>query len=176
MLVRRHLRRYGQRGLSLSVSAESLGQGLSSAAHLSADQLLEWRRVRGNRCVNSARAPRRDNVSVSAFGARCNCSDGYSGEYCQYKTVKPTVTLSEDAPRVEYKQFDAETLAVIANLGSSTNDNSQRTIGVPDSVAVPGGNHSQFVFCLTNPCENGGTCFVTNTATTKVRHCREVRL
>ncbi len=31
------------------------------------------------------------------------------------------------------------------------------------------GNHGQFVFCLTNPCENGGTCFVTNTATTKVK-------
>ncbi len=31
------------------------------------------------------------------------------------------------------------------------------------------GNRSQFVFCLTNPCENGGTCFITNSATTKVK-------
>jgi hypothetical protein len=40
--------------------------------------------------------------------------------------------------------------------------------GLTDGFTVATGNRSQFVFCLTNPCENGGTCFVTNTATTKV--------
>jgi hypothetical protein len=41
--------------------------------------------------------------------------------------------------------------------------------GLTDGFTVATGNRSQFVFCLTNPCENGGTCFVTNTATTKVK-------
>ena len=79
---------------------------------------------------------------------------------------------NEDLPRAEYRQFDAETLAVIANLGSSQNENTQRMNGLTNSLTnsltIATGNHSQFVFCLTNPCENGGTCFVTNTATTKV--------
>lgn len=86
-------------------------------------------------------------------------------------------TPNTNTPRVEYKQFDAETLAVIANLGNSMNivnpvnapvENTQRASNVGSSVSVASGNRSQFVFCLTNPCENGGTCFVTNTATTKV--------
>ncbi len=79
--------------------------------------------------------------------------------------MKLKAKSNDDLPHVEYKQFDTETLAVIANLGSSSNENIPRT----DSLTVAAGNHSQFVFCLTNPCENGGTCFVTNTATTKVR-------
>jgi len=76
-------------------------------------------------------------------------------------------------PRVEYKQFDAETLAVIASLGSTPSENAPRTNGLTDSLTVATGNHSQFVFCLTNPCENGGTCFVTNTATTKVGYFKK---
>ena len=104
-----------------------------------------------------------------AYGARCTCPEDYSGNYCQYQKTKLKAKSTEDTiPHVEYKQFDAETLAVIANLGGNspaTNDNTQRT----NSLSVASGNRSQFVFCLTNPCENGGTCFVTNTATTKVR-------
>jgi hypothetical protein len=109
--------------------------------------------------------------SLLAYGARCNCPENVSGDYCQYKkTIKKTDGKSrDDTPRVEYKQFNAETLAVIANLGSSTNDNTRRVNNPSDSLTVATGNRSQFVFCLTNPCENGGTCFVTNTATTKVR-------
>lgn len=84
--------------------------------------------------------------------------------------ITPNGKSTEEKPHVEYKQFDAETLAVIANLGSSSNSNSPRGgNNLADSWSVATGNRSQFVFCLTNPCENGGTCFVTNTATTKVR-------
>jgi hypothetical protein len=87
---------------------------------------------------------------------------------------------NEDLPRAEYRQFDAETLAVIANLGSSSNENTQRISGLTNSLTnsltIATGNHSQFVFCLTNPCENGGTCFVTNTATTKVRRNLKTRI
>jgi hypothetical protein len=93
-----------------------------------------------------------------AYGARCNCPVDIHGDYCQYTTaIKPI-------PNIESRQIDAETLAAIASLGSS-NTNSQRAI----TFALGMGNHGQFVFCLTNPCENGGTCFVTNTATTKVK-------
>jgi hypothetical protein len=74
------------------------------------------------------------------------------------------IKSNKNNPPVEYRQFDLETLAAIANLGSS-NPTNQRAI----SFAIALGNRSQFVFCLTNPCENGGTCFVTNTATTKVK-------
>jgi len=104
-----------------------------------------------------------------AYGARCNCPDGFFGDYCQYRQTKLRPKSNDHLPHVEYKQFDAETLAVIANLGSSSHENTQRTNGVTGSLTVTTGNRSQFVFCLTNPCENGGTCFVTNTATTKVR-------
>jgi len=83
--------------------------------------------------------------------------------------MKLKAKLHENLPRVEYKQFDAETLAVIANLGSTSDESAQRRNGLSDSLNLATGNRSQFVFCLTNPCENGGTCFVTNTATTKVR-------
>jgi hypothetical protein len=108
-----------------------------------------------------------DKFIIVVYGARCNCPDDFSGNYCQYKKMKLKAKSNEEIPHVEYKQFDAETLAVIANLGgnSATNENTQRT----NSLSVVTGNRSQFVFCLTNPCENGGTCFVTNTATTKVR-------
>ncbi len=108
-------------------------------------------------------------VEFLVYGARCSCPEDYSGDFCQYKKSKLIAKLNDDLPRAEYRQFDAETLAVIANLGSSSNDNTQRTNGLSNSLTVVTGNHSQFVFCLTNPCENGGTCFVTNTATTKVR-------
>ena len=104
-----------------------------------------------------------------AYGGRCTCPDDYSGDYCQYQKSKLKAKSNDDMPHVEYRQFDAETLAVIANLGSSPNENSQRMNSFTNSLTVATGNHSQFVFCLTNPCENGGTCFVTNTATTKVR-------
>ncbi len=83
--------------------------------------------------------------------------------------MKLKAKLNENLPHVEYRQFDAETLAVIANLGSLSDDNAPRRNGLTDSLPVATSNRSQFVFCLTNPCENGGTCFVTNTATTKVR-------
>ncbi|CAF1069118.1 unnamed protein product [Adineta ricciae] len=113
----------------------------------------------------------------TAYGARCNCSGGYSGEYCQYRTATSTSAPKRNGtlPRVEYKQFDAETLAVIATLGNAANDEpAQRTGDLSENVVVASGNHSQFVFCLTNPCENGGTCFVTNTATTKgICVCRD---
>ena len=104
-----------------------------------------------------------------AYGGRCNCPEDYSGNYCQYKKMKLKAKSNDDTPHVEYKQFDAETLAVIANLGGNTaNTNTDNTQQRTNSFSVATGNRSQFVFCLTNPCENGGTCFVTNTATTKV--------
>ena len=106
---------------------------------------------------------------VSVYGARCRCPEDFFGNYCQYKKAKLKAKSHDDVPHVEYKQFDAETLAVIANLGSASNENTLRTSGLSPSLTVATGNRSQFVFCLTNPCENGGTCFVTNTATTKVR-------
>jgi hypothetical protein len=81
--------------------------------------------------------------------------------------MKLKAKSNDDIPHVEYKQFDAETLAVIANLGG-TSGNTDNTQQRTNSFSVATGNRSQFVFCLTNPCENGGTCFVTNTATTKV--------
>ncbi len=96
-----------------------------------------------------------------AYGARCNCPENFQGDFCQYTTV---IKSNKNIPQAEYRQFDAETLAAIASLGSS-DTNHQRAV----SFAIALGNRSQFVFCLTNPCENGGTCFVTNTATTKVR-------
>ncbi|CAF1228571.1 unnamed protein product [Adineta steineri] len=104
----------------------------------------------------------------TAFGARCDCPANFRGDYCQYTTaVKPNKKL----PHVEYRQFDDETLAAISGLGSASANNhvnNQRTF----AVAV--GNRSQFVFCLTNPCENGGSCFITNSATTKgICVCRE---
>ena len=66
---------------------------------------------------------------------------------------------------MEYRQFDADALAMMAASFGSEGTHQQRAI----SFAIAMGNRSQFVFCLANPCENGGTCFVTNTATTKVR-------
>lgn len=65
---------------------------------------------------------------------------------------------------VANRQIDEQALAAIASLGSLNLNNQQRAI----SFAIAMGNRSHFVFCLTNPCENGGTCFVTNSATTKV--------
>jgi hypothetical protein len=99
---------------------------------------------------------------------RCDCSEQFFGDYCQYKRL--TTTVDNDKIHVEYKQFDAETLAVIANLGvtNKLNENIPRVNSFGDSFTIASTNRSQFVFCLTNPCENGGTCFVTNTATTKV--------
>ncbi len=108
-------------------------------------------------------------IEFLAYGTRCTCPEDYSGNFCQYKKSKFKAKLNDNLPRAEYRQFDAETLAVIANLGSSSKENTQRMNGLSSSLTVATGNHSQFVFCLTNPCENGGTCFVTNTATTKVR-------
>jgi hypothetical protein len=37
-----------------------------------------------------------------------------------------------------------------------------------NSLAIAVGNRAQYVFCLITPCEHGGTCFVIDTATTKV--------
>ncbi|CAF1414538.1 unnamed protein product [Adineta ricciae] len=104
----------------------------------------------------------------TTYGARCNCPTNFRGDFCQYTTQKkPTQKL----PVAEYRQFDAETLAAIAGLGSSSahdNNYNQRMF------AIAMGNRSQFVFCLTNPCENGGSCFITNSATTKgICICRE---
>jgi hypothetical protein len=101
-----------------------------------------------------------DCCFVLAYGARCGCPDKFQGDFCQYSTV---VNENKNNPPVEYRQFDAETLAAITGLGLS-NPSHQRAI----TFAIALGNRSQFVFCLTNPCENGGTCFVTNSATTKV--------
>lgn len=62
------------------------------------------------------------------------------------------------------RQIDEQALTAIASLGSLNLNNQQRAI----SFAIAMGNRSHFVFCLTNPCENDGTCFITNSATTKV--------
>lgn len=113
------------------------------------------------------------NIVALVSGIRCECAETFNGDYCQYKrmaTIPAHGRSTDEQPQVEYKQFDAETLAVISNLaGGSRPNHPPRVNPLADSVAVATGNHSQFVFCLTNPCENGGTCFVTNTATTKVR-------
>lgn len=106
----------------------------------------------------------------TAYGARCTCAPEHSGDFCQYKQAKIRPKSNENLPHVEYKQFDAETLAVIASLRSTAEESSPKTNALNENLAIATGNRSQFVFCLTNPCENGGTCFVTNTATTKVRH------
>lgn len=112
--------------------------------------------------------------SQTVYGARCTCSSEYSGDYCQYKQSKIRAKSNENMPHVEYRQFDAETLAVIASLGSTASENVPRASDLGDTLTIASGNHSQFVFCLTNPCENGGTCFVTNTATTKgICVCRD---
>ena len=107
--------------------------------------------------------PSRLSSSI-AYGARCNCPANIRGDYCQYTSAKSIQTL----PQIEYRQFDAETLAAIAGLGSSS-ASSHASNHRSNSIAIAVGNRSQFVFCLTNPCENDGTCFVTNAATTKVR-------
>jgi hypothetical protein len=99
-----------------------------------------------------------------AYGAQCNCPGNFRGDYCQYTTA---IKSNTNPPQIEYRQFDEDTLAAIAGLGSASANN-HATNQRANSVAVAMGNRSQFVFCLTNPCENGGTCFVTNTATTKV--------
>lgn len=97
---------------------------------------------------------------LSAYGARCNCSGDVYGDFCQYTREKlPDKNVSP----VETRRFDIETLAALAGLGLS-NENTQRA----NSFAIAMGNGAHFVFCLTNPCENDGSCFVTNTATTKV--------
>lgn len=96
-----------------------------------------------------------------AYGARCNCSDDFHGDYCQYETMKKS---TKSIPQVDDRVLDMDTLAMLAGL-ETPSIHQQRAI----SFAIAMGNRSQFVFCLTNPCENGGSCFVTNTATTKVR-------
>ena len=109
-------------------------------------------------------------LGVLVQGIRCNCQDTFTGDFCQNKrlVIGEHTVPRETKPHVEYKQFDAETLAVISNLGGSSQDKNTRMNTLGESFSVAVGNRSQFVFCLTNPCENGGTCFVTNTATTKV--------
>ncbi|CAF1046306.1 unnamed protein product [Rotaria sp. Silwood1] len=110
----------------------------------------------------------------TAYGAQCTCPEDFSGNFCEYKKMTYKSKSNDNLPRVEYKQFDAETLAVIANLGSLSNENTLRSNSLSNSVTVATDSRSQFVFCLTNPCENGGTCFVTNTATTKgICVCRD---
>jgi hypothetical protein len=74
---------------------------------------------------------------------------------------------NKNLPNIEYRQFDEDTIEAIAGLGSSSANN-HATNQRANNFVVAMGNRSQFVFCLTNPCENGGSCFVTNTATTKV--------
>lgn len=106
---------------------------------------------------------------ITGYGVRCTCSEKFSGDFCEYSKVKFQSRITEILPHVEYRQFDAETLAVIANLAGSVNEGTQRAVPPSSSLSLATGGHSQYVFCLTNPCENGGTCFVTNTATTKVR-------
>ena len=110
---------------------------------------------------------------VPVSGIRCECPESFNGDYCQYKrlsTLPAHGRSVDEQPQVEYKQFDAETLAVITNLaGGARPNHAPRVNPLTESMSMmSNNNHSQFVFCLTNPCENGGTCFVTNTATTKV--------
>ncbi|CAF1225172.1 unnamed protein product, partial [Didymodactylos carnosus] len=97
----------------------------------------------------------------TAYGARCNCKEHVTGDYCQHITNDSFKVYQygvEPSNIIGYKQLDPATLAAIAGNQASMN-NQQR---------------SQFVFCLTNPCENDGTCFVTNTATTKgICVCRQ---
>lgn len=131
--------------------------------------MSQWWNMLENRFVVCFQQIVEKIFSFVAYGARCNCSKDHSGDSCQYKKTELRAKSSDDLPHVEYRQFDAETLAVIANLGSPSDENTQRMNGLSNSLTIATGNHSQFVFCLTNPCENGGTCFVTNTATTKVR-------
>lgn len=103
-----------------------------------------------------------------AYGAQCTCPEMIRGDFCQYSTAKSIQNL----PKIEYRQFDIDELTGIARLGSaSANVHPSRVRA--DTHAIALGTRSQFVFCLTNPCENGGSCFVTNTATTKVRKIRE---
>ena len=106
----------------------------------------------------------RQNFCVSlASSARCTCPETIQGDFCQYTTPK----LIQNLPPIEYRQFDRDALAGIAGLGSaSANNHPSHLRGTKYAITL--GNRSKFVFCLTNPCENGGTCFVTNTATTKV--------
>ena len=109
------------------------------------------------------------SLHFSVAGAQCHCLDNVHGDYCQYKTeIKTKTKTANNISNAEYRQFDREKLAAITGLGSSSayyHPPDQRS----HSFVLLMGDHSKFVFCLANPCENGGTCFVTNTATTKVR-------
>lgn len=128
----------------------------------------------GGTCSQTGKSSERDGdrgwvLFSLAYGARCNCSDGFQGDFCQYGKTKKSNGI---IPQVEDRQLDTDILAMLAGLDSAS-IHQQRAIG----FAIAMGNRSQFVFCLTNPCENGGTCFITNTATTKVRRriCSSVR-
>lgn len=101
---------------------------------------------------------------VSDYGARCDCLPSTRGDFCQYSIA--TKSIASIVP-AESRPVETQTLEDISGMGSSSanvHPNLQRA----NSISVAVGNRSQFVFCLTNPCENGGTCFVTNAATTKV--------
>ncbi|CAF3332523.1 unnamed protein product [Rotaria socialis] len=104
-------------------------------------------------------------------GARCNCPENFRGDYCQYTTA---AKVNKKAPPTQSRpQNNQDIIAAIAAI-SSSNTNNAPVIQRTNSFVVTMGDHAKFVFCLTNPCENEGTCFVTNTATTKgICVCRE---
>ena len=56
---------------------------------------------------------------ILAYGGRCICMEGYSGDYCQYKQMKLKERSINQLPQVEYNQFDTQALAVIANSQTS---------------------------------------------------------
>lgn len=100
-----------------------------------------------------------------ALGVQCKCRENFGGSFCQYaKAISQSIKNSA----AEFRHFDEDTLAAISGVGSasaaSQHGFNQRT----NSIVIAMGDAAKFVFCLTNPCENGGSCFITNTATTKV--------
>ncbi|CAF3894521.1 unnamed protein product, partial [Rotaria sp. Silwood1] len=99
----------------------------------------------------------------TGLGARCNCLENFRGDYCQYTTISKT---NKKSPSIESRTYDQEMLAAINNLGSSSANHHAVDQRI-NSYVIAVGDRSKFVFCLTNPCENGGTCFITNSATTK---------
>ncbi|CAF2434063.1 unnamed protein product [Rotaria sp. Silwood2] len=110
-----------------------------------------------NSCLN-------DGVCVlTGLGARCNCPENFRGDYCQYTTLPKA---NKKIPIVENRPYDQDIIAAIAGLGSSS-ANHHAVDHRTNSYVIAVGDHSKFVFCLTNPCENGGSCFITNSATTK---------
>lgn len=125
--------------------------------------------LNGGTCIQTGRLKKKkERICIDhffffllAYGGQCSCPDNYSGNICQYS--KTPIKSNKNITQIENRQLDD----IFSKLSLNTQERAVR-------LAIAMGNKSQFVFCLTNPCENGGSCFITNSATTKgICICRE---